>query len=286
MVVAEGRGFPGDDPISSSNATRSRTPVSGEAAPALARAQKRDRHRSAASSRERLETCPASDPMCYINHSRDHYSKSLPSDFSEVSMSASTRSVFDLPKAHLHAHLILSARVETTRELAARYGVDLTDAWSFASLPEFIVRGALSFQVIRTPDDLARLCREFVEDEAAQGVAYTEPMMGVGYFARQFGLSPDEVFAIHDQAFRVASAATGVEVGYQFGILRHETPESAEAVARFAAERADRGAVSLGIAGDETLASFADFGRAFEIAREAGLLVVPHAGESVGPESV
>src|SRR5215212_6466017 len=153
-------------------------------------------------------------------------------------MQPTIRSVFDLPKAHLHAHLILSARVETTRELAERYGVDLTDAWTFTSLPEFIVRGALSFQVIRTPDDLARLCREFVEDEAAQGVAYVEPMMGVGYFSRQFGLSPDEVFAIHDEAFRAASAATGVQVGYQFGILRHETPEAAESIARFAAERA------------------------------------------------
>lgn len=201
-------------------------------------------------------------------------------------MAVSARSVFGLPKAHLHAHLILSARIETTRDLAARYGVDLTDAWTFSSLPEFILRGALAFQVIRTPDDLARLCREFVEDEAAQGVAYTEPMMGVGYFSRQFGLSPEEVFAIHDDAFRAASAETGVEVGYLFGILRHDSLEDAVSIARFAADRADKGVVGLGIAGDESLGSLASFRPAFEIAHEAGLLVVPHAGESMGPESV
>jgi adenosine deaminase len=201
-------------------------------------------------------------------------------------MFAPARSVYTLPKAHLHAHLILSARPETTRELADRYGIDLTDAWTFSSLPEFLVRGALSFQVIQTPDDLARLCREFVEDEASQGVMYTQPMIGVYYFAQQFGLSPEEVFAIQDEAMRAASAVTGVEVGYMFGILRRDSAADAETLARFAAERADRGAVALGIAGDESVGSLATFRRAFEIGREAGLLVVPHAGESVGPESV
>jgi adenosine deaminase len=201
-------------------------------------------------------------------------------------MPDSERSVFALPKAHLHAHLILSARPETTRELAARYGVDLTDAWTFSSLPEFIVRAALGFEVLRTPDDLARLCREYVEDEAAQGVAYTEPMIGLYYFAEKFGISPAEVYEIEYQAFQAASAATGVEVGCMFGILRQDSPEDAVAVARFAAERVGRGAVALGICGDETIGSFEPFRPAFEIAREAGLLAVPHAGETVGPASV
>ena len=201
-------------------------------------------------------------------------------------MSTDRRSVFTLPKAHLHAHLIPSARPETMRELAERYDVDLSDAWTFSNLSEFVVRSVIAFQLIRTPDDLARLCREFVEDEATQGVAYTEPMIGVYFFARQFGLSPEEIFAIQDEAMRAATAATGVQVGYMFGILRHDSPGDAEAIARFAAERADRGVVALGIAGDESIGSLATFRRAFEIAREAGLLVVPHAGESVGPESV
>jgi adenosine deaminase len=201
-------------------------------------------------------------------------------------VSAAERSVFTLPKAHLHAHLILSARPETTRELADRYGIDLTDAWTFSSLPEFIVRGALSFDVLRTPDDLARLCREFVEDEAEQGVAYTEPMIGLYFFARRFGISPEEALAIQAEAFRDASAATGVEVGFMAGILRTDSPEDAEEIARFAARHADDEYAALGIAGDETIGSFGPYRRAFEIAREAGLLVVPHAGETVGPESV
>jgi len=201
-------------------------------------------------------------------------------------MPAERRSVFALPKAHLHAHLILSARPETMAELADRYGVDLGDAWTCGSLGELIQKSPIAFGLIRTPDDLARLCREFVEDEATQGVAYTQPMMGVGFISRQLGLTPEEVFAIHEEAMGAASEATGVQVGFMFGILRHESPEVAEAVARFAAERADRGVAALGVAGDELIPSLPSFRRAVEIAREAGLLVVPHAGEIGGPESV
>ena len=71
-----------------------------------------------------------------------------------------------------------------------------------------------------------------------------------------------------------------------FGILRHQSAGDAEEIARFAADRADRGVVAIGIAGDEAIGSFAPFQWACKIAHEAGLLVVPHAGESVGAESV
>ena len=123
-------------------------------------------------------------------------------------------------------------------ELAERDGVELGEAWACGSLGQLIEKAPLAFGLIRTPDDLVRLCREFVEDEAAQGVWYTEPMMGVGFFSKQFGLSPEETFAVHEQGMRSGSAATGVQVGYMFGILRHESPAEAEAIARFAAQHA------------------------------------------------
>lgn len=201
-------------------------------------------------------------------------------------MTDARRSVFDLPKAHLHIHLIPSARPATFRELATRCGVDVADAWTFTNLAEFCVRSTTIFEVIRTPDDLARVCREFVEDEAEQGVRYTEPMLGVGYFSKQFGLSWDETFETQHAALQDAATATGVEVRYMLGILRHQSAEDAAAIASFAAERADRGIAAIGIAGDEEIGQLESFRRAGEIAREAGLLVVPHAGESVGPESV
>jgi adenosine deaminase len=40
--------------------------------------------------------------------------------------------------------------------------------------------------LIRTPADLARLIEEFVEDEAADGVLYTEPMFSPVLYAHRF----------------------------------------------------------------------------------------------------
>lgn len=203
-------------------------------------------------------------------------------------MKTAGRSLIDLPKAHLHAHLIPSARAGTVREFAESSGVDIADIWQYQGLTEFLVNCQRVVELLRTPDDLARVCREFVEDEAAQGVAYSQPMLGVNvnYFARQFQLSVEEIFAIQDEAFRAATRRTGVEIGYMLGIIRHQPAEAAEEIAQFAAAHADRGVAALGIAGDEHQYGLAPFQRACAIAREAGLLIVPHAGEVAGPDKV
>jgi adenosine deaminase len=49
---------------------------------------------------------------------------------------------------------------------------------------------------------------------------------------------------------------------------------------------AGEGVVSFGLDGDEAAFPPAPFAGAFEIARSAGLLATPHAGELLGPESV
>ncbi len=119
-----------------------------------------------------------------------------------------------------------------------------------------------------------------MEDEAREGVVYTEPMISVHLHARRFGLPPEEVFMTMRQAFEEASAATGVSVGMMVGIDRSRSTEEAEEAARFAAAHARDGVVSLGLAGagregHEEHARFAD---ACASARAAGLAVVPHAG--------
>ncbi|MQA27790.1 MAG: adenosine deaminase, partial [Micromonosporaceae bacterium] len=60
----------------------------------------------------------------------------------------------------------------------------------------------------------------------------------------------------------------------------------AEEVARLCVKYADRGIVGLGVGGIEAGHSLAPFARCLDIARDAGLGIVPHAGESAGPESI
>ncbi len=50
--------------------------------------------------------------------------------------------------------------------------------------------------------------------------------------------------------------------------------------------RAGRGVVGFGLSNDETRGDTAAFGKAFRLARDAGLLAAPHAGELRGPRNV
>lgn len=191
-----------------------------------------------------------------------------------------------LPKAHLHLHFEHAMRAETLRDLAAREGVDLGDFWRFTCLAEFLRRGSTLSQCITTRDDLRRICHELVEDAARDGALYVEPMVLPTRWTPLIG-SRDEVFQVLREAFDEAGARWGVEVGIMIGFGRHrETPESAQEIARFAAARASDGVVAFGFGGDEALVGPEPFARACAIAREAGLLIVPHAGEDAGPESV
>jgi adenosine deaminase len=56
--------------------------------------------------------------------------------------------------------------------------------------------------------------------------------------------------------------------------------------ARLAAQFAGQGVVGFGLSNDERRGPAAEFVPAFRIADRAGLLLVPHAGELVGPPSV
>lgn len=191
-----------------------------------------------------------------------------------------------LPKAHLHLHFEHAMRRSTLIALARREGVSLDGFFRFTNLAEFLGRGGAHRACVTQPEDLLRLCRELVEDEARDGVSYVEPMVIFQRWTPRFG-SLEEVYRLVRGAFDAAGAAFGVEVGIMVGFGRdREAPAAAEELARFAAARAGDGVVAFGFGGDEALVGPEPFARACDIAREAGLLVVPHAGEVAGPASV
>lgn len=191
-----------------------------------------------------------------------------------------------LPKAHLHVHLEHTLRRATFRALASREGVSLDGFWDFDSLATFLGRGEPLSRCIASPADLERMCWEFVEDEARDGVLYVEPMIVVGRWVPDLG-SREEVFALERDALQAAGRRYGVEVGILVGFPRHRTTgDQALDLARWAAGYAGDGVVAFGFAGDEFAHRMEDYAPACALARAAGLLVVPHAGEVGGPESV
>jgi adenosine deaminase len=191
-----------------------------------------------------------------------------------------------LPKAHLHFHLEASARPETITEFAARQGIAYSVPNRFSSFDEFNAAYAEMVEFIATPDDLRRICREIVEDNAADGVRYIEPMMLPAFYTGRFGMTEHEVFTLLRDAFVEAGQAHGVEVGILLAGIWAFDLEITERAARFAAEHAESGVVGFGLCGVEPQISYAAWSRPCDIVRDAGLTVIPHAGEFGGPANV
>jgi adenosine deaminase len=190
-----------------------------------------------------------------------------------------------LPKAHVHLHLEGSARPATIAELCDRAGLAQIDfaCGDFAGFDRLYMA---MLEAIREPDDLVRICRELVEDEALVGVRYVEPSINPTYWGERFGIPAVEALALMRDALTDAGRRHGVEIGLMIGVPRFVGSTAAEAMAELAAAHADAGVVALGFCGEEPADAHRPFRRAAAIAREADLLIVPHAGEQQGASSV
>lgn len=201
-----------------------------------------------------------------------------------------------LPKAHLHLHLTGAMRHPTLVELARTHGVSLppalTDEWP-PRLSAADERGWFRFQrlydtarsVLRTPGDVYRLVRETAEDERAEGSGWLELQADPSGYAGRFGGITAFTELLLDAA-ATAARATGVGIAIIIAANRTRHPMDARTLARLAARFAGRGVVGFGLSNDERRGPAEDFDRAFGIAERAGLLLVPHGGELLGPASV
>ena len=206
------------------------------------------------------------------------------------------RSLAALPKAHLHLHFTGSMRHPTLVELARAKKVHLPEALSAAWPPQLSgtdERGWFRFQrlydiarsVLRTPEDVRRLLRETAEDELTDGSGWLEIQVDPSGYASRFGGLTATVELVLDAA-RQAADATGLGIGVIIAANRTKHPLEARTLARLAAQYAGRGVTGFGLSSDERQGVVAEFAPAFRIAARAGLLLTPHGGELLGPDSV
>ena len=202
----------------------------------------------------------------------------------------------ELPKAHLHLHLTGAMRHPTLIELARTRGVSLPPALTAEWPPRLNAadeRGWFRFQrlydtarsVLRAPEDLYRLVRETAEDERAEGSGWLELQADPSGYAGRFGGITAFTELLLDAADD-AARATGVGIATIIAANRTRHPLDARTLARLAAQFAGRGVVGFGLSNDERRGPAEDFERAFRIAGQAGLLLVPHGGELAGAASV
>ena len=204
-----------------------------------------------------------------------------------------------IPKAELHVHLEGSIQPATLLMLAQRNGVklpvqtvkDLQDWFTFRNFDHFIEIYFKISSCLKTSDDYELIAYEFGANMAQQHVHYAEVTFSPS--THQFSLgNPFDVFFSGLTKGRLrAQTEFGVEIKWVFDIVR-DIPDvmlnrrRAEYTLAVAEEGMNDGVVALGLGGGEVGNPPEQYARWFEKALEAGLHSAPHAGETVGPESV
>lgn len=199
-----------------------------------------------------------------------------------------------MPKAELHVHLEGSVAPETLLILAERNGIDLP----FSTAEEFIEKNRYRnfgdfadaivtvARCLRRPAGFAFAVERLGAQMAAENIRYAEVIwVPQFYLRREFGL--DGVLAGLNEGRQRALRKWGVEIRWICDLVR-SVPGPAEAVQSWACGEAARagGVVALGLGGPESEKLPPLFETLGRRARDAGLPVVPHAGEGAGPASV
>ncbi|MBX3009894.1 MAG: adenosine deaminase family protein [Caldilineaceae bacterium] len=193
--------------------------------------------------------------------------------------------------------------------------------FTFTDFPHFIQIYWTISDLLRTPEDFALIVHACGADMAAQNIRYRELTFtpfthtdlqqkgltmgalfegleaGRAQAKRDFGVEMRWVFDIpRNTSFKpwhsslpiraAARLADGAlrKVGLRRGEQYHPYP--AERTLAYALAGQDKGVVGFGLGGYEVGAPPEPFAHVFRTAKAAGLLSVPHAGETVGPASI
>jgi aminodeoxyfutalosine deaminase len=202
-----------------------------------------------------------------------------------------------LPKAELHLHLEGTILPATLVELSARHDsrpMTLREAkalYRFSDFTGFIESFKAVTRRLKDPEDYELAAWRMMQQLAAQGIVHAEVFISVGvvYLWRNFDPSCFEpIFAALEQARVRAAGELGLSIYWIFDAVRHFTVEEADRVFRKAAELRSRypSIIGIGLGGDERRTGSEPFRALYEYARNEGLHLTNHAGETTGPEAI
>lgn len=201
-----------------------------------------------------------------------------------------------LPKVELHLHLEGSIRPDTLRELARAKGRlhQETEAWiekrvrtnfHYRSPQEFLEAFKLLTLLLDTPQDYALATARLCEWLAQQNVKYAEVTLSAGVILWK-KQDVEAIFEAILQAAREAEERLGLRLRWIFDAIRHFGAERGRQVVACAHRFRSQGVVAFGIGGDEQRGPAELFAEVYREARDLGLHLTAHAGESAGPESI
>ena len=188
----------------------------------------------------------------------------------------------ELPKAELHLHLEGSMEPQTLVELDPAISIeDATRMYRYPDFAGFLASYVWAVRKLTEPEHYALIARRLLHRLHQQNVLYAEITLSAGVILwRKQNLA--EIYS----ALREEAAKSPLQVYWVFDSVRQFGVEQARTVAERAVEYANDGVVAYGIGGDEEKGPAKWFYDVFAFTKRNGLRAVPHAGETVGPQSV
>lgn len=208
--------------------------------------------------------------------------------------------ILELPKVSLHDHLDGGLRASTLIELARECGLELPSgdpadirarilgASNSGSLERYLESFKLTVGVMQTADALQRVAREWVCDQAADGVFYAEARWAPEQHT-QGGLDMDQAVeavqaGLDEGTALVANAGKFIRVGQILAAMRHT--QNSVAVAELALRHRNRGVVGFDLAGAEAGNPPSAHLTACETLHGSCFPMTIHAGEAAGVDSM
>lgn len=201
-------------------------------------------------------------------------------------MSLSDAFFHAIPKVELHCHLLGTVQQATLSDWSARAGHPL----NADEIAAFYVRGekpvgvlrvlrALEQQLMRHPDDLGRLMREYLAAAAAHQVRYAEVFWNPTGTARDSGIAYADGLAALREAFAEGRRRHGIEGRLIPAIDREASPREALEMVQWVVASPCEDVVGIGIDYRENDRPPELFAQAYALARRHGLKATAHAGE-------
>jgi adenosine deaminase len=200
-----------------------------------------------------------------------------------------------MPKAELHVHLEGSVRPETLLDLGPKHGVSypFTDVagarewFRFRDFPHFIEVYVAICNCLLDVEDYDRVTYELAEDAARQNIRYLEVTIAPASLIEPRNIAtPDIVIAGCRLGAQRALDELGVRMQFILDAVRSRPVAHVAALAEWAIANQGDGLVGLGLGGQEVGYPASLHAAAIHDARERGVRISLHAGETVGPESV
>ena len=195
-----------------------------------------------------------------------------------------------LKKAELHCHIEGATPPELALRQAHKYGIDTSSiirdmAYVWEDFTSFVRCYDAVASLFRTEGDYALLAEAYLTELAEAGTIYSEIIVSPDH-GETIGLGADAYIEGLAAGMEAARAKTGIESRMLITGIRHLGPESVISTAQYAAMRPHPLVTGFNLAGEERMHSVAEFSRAFDIVRDAGLGLTIHAGELSGAFSV